>query len=75
MADTPRKRNLPSLWSVFQQATRNYQQLFRGCTVRCARAVRKVGYFGPIFPDGRGDTVMTVFLYTELLSPKPQIMS
>ena len=22
---------------------------------RCARAVRKVGYFGPVFPDGQGD--------------------
>ena len=26
-----------------------------GCTVRCARAVRKVGYFGPVSPDGEGD--------------------
>ena len=26
-----------------------------GRTVRCARAVRKVGYFGPVSPDGRGD--------------------
>ena len=23
--------------------------------MRCARAVQKVGYFGPIFPDGQGD--------------------
>ena len=23
--------------------------------MRCARAVRKVGYFGPIFPDGQVD--------------------
>ena len=23
--------------------------------MRCARAVRKVGYFGPMFPDGPGD--------------------
>ena len=27
----------------------------RGRTVCCARAVRKVGYFGPVFPDGQGD--------------------
>ena len=26
-----------------------------GRTVRCACAVRKVGYFGPVFPDGQGD--------------------
>ena len=26
-----------------------------GRTVRCARAVRKVGYFGPVFPNGQGD--------------------
>ena len=25
------------------------------CTVRCARAVRKVGSFGPVSPDGQGD--------------------
>ena len=25
-----------------------------GRTVHCARAVRKVDYFGPIFPDGQG---------------------
>ena len=25
-----------------------------GLTVRCARAVRNVGYFGPVFPDGPG---------------------
>ena len=28
---------------------------FGGRTVRCARAVRKVGYFGPVSPDGQGD--------------------
>ena len=27
----------------------------RGRTVRCARAVRKVGYFGPVSPNGQGD--------------------
>ena len=26
-----------------------------GGTVRCARAVRKLGYFGRVFPNGRGD--------------------
>ena len=28
----------------------------RGCAVGCARAVRKVGYFRPVFPDGQGDS-------------------
>ena len=27
----------------------------RGCTVRCARALRKVGYFRPVSPDGQRD--------------------
>ena len=27
----------------------------------CARAVRKVVYFGPFFPDGQGDAVTAVF--------------
>ena len=26
-----------------------------GGTLRCARAVRKVGYLGPVFPDAEGD--------------------
>ena len=30
-------------------------QTQRGHTVRCACAVRKVGYLGPVFPDGQGD--------------------
>ena len=33
-------------------------------TVRCVRALQKVGYFGPIFPNGHGDTVTIVFPYT-----------
>ena len=29
-------------------------RVLRGRTVRCARAVRKIGYFGPVSPDGQG---------------------
>ena len=51
----------------------------RGRTVCCTRAVQKVRYFVPIFPDGQGDTVPIVFPYKGLLrfllSPKTQIMS
>ena len=40
---------------------------------------RKVGRLKSIFPDGQGDTVIIVFLYTGLLrfllSPKTQTMS
>ena len=32
-----------------------------GRFARCARAVRTVGYFGPISPDGHGDYVAIVF--------------
>ena len=52
----------------------------RGCTVRCARAVRKVGYFGPIFPDGAGDrsnycVPTCTGLLRFVLSAKSQIMN
>ena len=51
----------------------------RGRTVRCARAVRKVGYFGLFPPMTKMTAVTTVFPDTGLLrflpSPKTQIMS
>ena len=31
----------------------------RGRTVRCARAVPKVGCFGPVFSQGQGDRAVT----------------
>ena len=45
------------------------------CIVRLACAVRKVGYFGPVFPESQGDHGrLTVFpdtgLFRLLLSPK-----
>ena len=53
--------------------------LERGRAVRCARTLRKVGYFVPIVPDGQGDTVTAVFPFTgllrSLLSPETQMMS
>ena len=42
----------------------------RALFARCARAVRKVGYFRPIFPDGQGDTGLLRFLF----SPKTRIL-
>ena len=46
---------------------------------RYARAVWKIGYFGPISPNGQADKVTAVFPYTGLrrflISPKFQILS
>ena len=43
------------------------------------RDVRKIGYFGPVFPNGQGNAVSIVFPYAGLLrfllSPKAQILS
>ena len=39
-----------------------------GRIVRCAPAVRKVGYFGPVFPGGQGGTVTIVFPTTQILT-------
>ena len=35
--------------------------------MRCARVVRKVGYSGPIIPNGHGAAVTTVFPCAGLL--------
>ena len=47
--------------------------------MRGAGAVRKLGYFGPAFPNGQGTAITTVFPYAGLLRfllrPKTQIMS
>ena len=51
--------------------------------MRCANAVQRVGYFGPVLPYGQGDcqvtAVSTVFPFTGLLkfllSPTTQMMS
>ena len=52
---------------------------FGGRTVLCARAVRTVGYFRPVFPDGPGDCgnyfVQIQRLLRFLLSPAIQVMS
>ena len=75
----PAKRHLLSNGFAIVAGNSENPGRYGGRTVHRARAVRKVGYFGPIFPDGQGDTVKIVLpgtgLLRFLLSPKPQIMT